>query len=416
MGRSLFGAVRYRLNARNLFGLQVRIMDSERGVSGSLAYPSPSARRNETRRMISFHLENQLSGKIRVRHLLYNQNYLNRYREPEGWVPADDRHRTRSTGYQLQVQIQTHPSLNWTGGADIRFDDLESTLFSKKQRNQIGLFVQTEWALRTVLMGVPLGMKLVPAARYDAFENFGDQVSPKTGALIGFGSDQTLTLRGNWGRSFRAPSFNDLYWPADLFSKGNPDLKSETGESWDVGLIFRKSGRMNFRVETDCFRNRIENLILWTADAFGMWSPQNVGRARIEGIENSVALSVMNDRLSLTGTHTWMNARDESGPAGRRLIYRPENKVDAHVGTEWFGFYLGIAYQWVGTRYADEQNAVKLDPYSLMHGKWMWNTGIGRYRVEIALQILNLTDRSVTIVDGYPSPGREFRASIGLTY
>jgi vitamin B12 transporter len=415
-GNALFTKAQYPLNAQNRIQMLFQILDSERGVSGSLFYPSPTARRNETRRMISFQIENQLSDKVRLRHLIFNQNYVNRYREPGGWTPADDRHTTCSSGYQLQAQVQTHASLQWIGGAEFQGDELESTLFSKKQRKEISLYLQGEWTQHASLTGVPAMMKLLPAIRYDSYEHMGDQVSPKVGALIGLGSNGPVAFRANWSRSYRAPSFNDLYWPADFFSKGNPDLEAETGCSYDVGISLRRSGSVNSLFESTYFNNRIDNLILWASDAFYIWSPQNIGRARIQGLENRFSVAAPDNRISFTVAYTRMNAEDETGATVRQLIYRPKNKIDLNLGTEWFGIYLGVACQWIDSRYADSENMVRLDPYSLVHSKLGKDIVLNHYTVELAFQVLNLLDKSIVIVDGYPSPGRELRFSLGLKY
>jgi len=416
LGNHLFAKAQYKLNAQNKLQFLFQMLDSERGVSGSLFYPSPTARRNEKRRMTSFQLENQLSNKIRLRHLIFNQNYENKYKEPGGWIPADDRHITRSSGYQLQAQIHTHTSLQWVTGAEFQYDELVSTLFSKKQRKEISLYLQAEWTKQTSLIGLPAMVKLVPAVRYDVYEHIGDQVSPKVGTLIGFGSNQSLALRANWGRSYRAPSFNDLYWPADFFSKGNPDLEPETGYSYDAGFVLRKSDAINTQFESTYFNNRIENLIQWAADTYYIWSPQNIGRARIQGIENRVSLALPNNRISFSAAYTLMEATDETGPISQQLIYRPENKIDLSFGIKWFGVFLGIEYQWVDSRYGDTVNTIQLDSYSLLHSKLTKEISFDHYTIELALQARNLLDESIVIVDGYPSPGRETRFSLGLVY
>ena len=413
---NLFAKAQYQLNTQNHMQFVFQLLDSERGVSGSLIYPSPQARRDETRRIFSFQLENQLSRKVRLRHLIYNQYYDNKYNDPGAWIPDDDRHITRSSGYQLQTQIQTHSSLQWVTGAEFQVDELKSTLFSIKRRKQGSLFLQAEWTSRTQKIGLPVTMKLLPAIRHDAYEHMGSQTSPKVGALIGIGSEQSLAIRANWGRSYRAPSFNDLYWPADMFSQGNPELEPETGTSFDFGISLRQSYGLDALYESTYFNNRIENLIQWAPDAFYIWSPQNIGEAKISGMENRVALSLPDNKASLSLTHTWIDATDESGLTSNKLIYRPANKIDVTLGTTWFGVYLGIQSQWIDNRFVDSENTTQLDAYSLLHGKLSRAFKFSQFAIDVSLQGLNLLDESIVIVDGYPSPGRELRFSIGITY
>jgi vitamin B12 transporter len=114
--------------------------------------------------------------------------------------------------------------------------------------------------------------------RHDDNSQFG---SANTGNL-GYGYQFTpdWSLHGSYGSTFKAPSFNDLYWPA----AGNPLLQPEKGHSKELALVY-KSGIGPVKLTR--FDNRIDNLIAWAAAPTQenpyRWLPSNVNKASIKG-------------------------------------------------------------------------------------------------------------------------------------
>jgi len=68
------------------------------------------------------------------------------------------------------------------------------------------------------------------SARYDDNEAYGEET---TGAVaLGYKVGQHHRLRGSYGTAFRAPTFNDLYYPGF----GNPNMEAETAETTELGV------------------------------------------------------------------------------------------------------------------------------------------------------------------------------------
>ncbi|MFT7558281.1 MAG: vitamin B12 transporter [Flavobacteriales bacterium] len=86
----------------------------------------------------------------------------------------------------------------------------------------------------------------------------------------------------SWSEGFRAPTFNDLYWPAAFGSAGNPNLKSELSENIELGIKGRYD---NFDWEVTAFKNTVNNLIDWAKGSDDVWRPSNIANAEFKGIE-----------------------------------------------------------------------------------------------------------------------------------
>jgi vitamin B12 transporter len=104
------------------------------------------------------------------------------------------------------------------------------------------------------------------------------QFGGHTTGLLGYAHRVTsdLRLRAGAGTAFKAPTFNDLYFPG--FS--NPNLRPERSHSKEAGLNYQIG---NNRFSATYFDNHITDLIVLDST----FTPQNLSQARIKGTELS---------------------------------------------------------------------------------------------------------------------------------
>jgi iron complex outermembrane receptor protein len=119
------------------------------------------------------------------------------------------------------------------------------------------------------------------AGRYDHYSDYGSSTTPKVG--LKFKAHDSLLLRANWGKGFRAPSLPEISPSVATFFvqvndpvtgatgvqisgvfAGNPNLDAEESESWTAGLIFEPN--QNFSVGVNYYQIEWENLV--TSDSF----------------------------------------------------------------------------------------------------------------------------------------------------
>ena len=108
--------------------------------------------------------------------------------------------------------------------------------------------------------------------RQDDNSQFGSHATGLLGYAYRVSSD--LRFRVGAGTAFRAPTFNDLYSPFG----SNPDLQPERAVNRELGVNYQAG---TTRFSATYFANRIADLIVLDAN----FIPQNVGQARVEGVD-----------------------------------------------------------------------------------------------------------------------------------
>jgi vitamin B12 transporter len=89
----------------------------------------------------------------------------------------------------------------------------------------------------------------------------------------------------SYGTAFKAPTFNDLYFPG--FS--NPELRPETARNAELALRYASDAVAAGIV---AYRNRVRDLIVFQCDAVSNCSPQNVADATLQGVTLELSLDV----------------------------------------------------------------------------------------------------------------------------
>lgn len=415
-GDNVFLKAKFNLNSKNLLRFIHQSLQTDRGTPGSLYIASPRARREENRKLYTLQSENQVTNRLRMKEQLYYQTYNNLYINPD--YSVKDRYENTFVGSDLQAiwTVNSHLVLNF--GAELRQDRLETNKYSKQKRNTQSIFFQTEIDHSLNLFGMRTYWKWIPALRRDNYTDVESHTCPKLGLLISSGNETNIVFRGNIGKSFRVPTFNDLYWPEGQWTKGNPDLSPEISTNFDIGLLVQRNKPSTFQVELTYFQSNFKDLIIWVSGSDWVYSPINMD-AHITGFENNWTFRLPNNQFYIRFAYTWMNAIDEtpnSPNRGNRLIYRPDNKFDVNTGFTIRSFKLNLNYRYIGKRYTVLDNLKSLNDYELLNGNIWYSLSFIGLNIDARFQVQNLLNKSIYILEGYPIPGREFRVTLGCTY
>jgi outer membrane cobalamin receptor len=361
----------------------------------------------------------------------------------ELWQPyrADerDRYRTRTLGGTVMLGYNLSEMLDGALGVDVRSNDLSSSAEVTDTRN--GGVTADTWSPKSTETGVfgcatvrvSSYLNLFLSARYDADDVYGGFFSPGGGIVVEPASTYRIKLYA--GRAFRAPTFNDLYWP--LY--GNEDLVPEEGTAFEAVLEFEPSDRVG--VKLSGFHRNTKNLIAWMPDTLGLWRPTNVNEAKVTGGEVSVDLIACQGlEFELRGGYNtgqqrrneivysdWLSGETRFEEIERDLAFLPG--YTASAGMDWiapFGLRFNARAISVGERvnyYADYSTSPDVGSLEKKLGSYVLLNAYVGYEVvrgiEAFLWAENLLDEAYadqfgTSVDDrdYPRLGRTVGAGI----
>jgi outer membrane receptor for ferrienterochelin and colicins len=350
----------------------------------------------------------------------YYHDSWNRYKNDELLVPADSRFTVGTYGLegQLHSVLESHVTLTYGGG--VRADNLENYQEGARHgRWSYYLFLVNENTWRP--MGKILKSTiLIPSLRLDDYSDFGWRFSPKLGTVVNLGERWQSALKFNIGNSYRAPTFNDLYWPADAWTQGNPDLKPEYGFDWDAGVRLQYPILNGLYIESTYFRNRMKDLIIWQ-ERGGLWRPENVAQCLIQGVENSLSIQPLKKWLAIQANYTYLNARNLSKSHtehNKVLVYRPRHTANIGLSSNIGKFRLNYQFNYTSRRFTDNANvwANSLPPYQVSDASLGFKHSIAKYQVETIFQVKNIFNHEYSVIKDLPIPGREWRLSLKIAF
>lgn len=227
------------------------------------------------------------------------------------------------------------------------------------------------------------------------------QFGGKTTGFAGYGYQITPEWRAHasYGTAFRAPSFNELYFPntfGPLFA-GNPNLKpesarnSEVGADWDNGV---------HHVSAVYFHNKVTDIIVG-------YPLLNVASATLKGTTLAYDGRVGNWAAGFSAD--MQEARDDR--TGKRLPRRAEEQLKSHVSYGTGPWQLGGEWQLVGRRYDNATNTLPLGGYGLVNL-------FADYRFErdwsVFARANNIFDKRYELIKDYGTPGANI--FVGVRY
>lgn len=243
-----------------------------------------------------------------------------------------------------------------------------STTFTENSRWNRAAFVQhrfhSEW------FSTELGL------RRDQNQQFGGQNSWSGTLTVPVNPDNDLLL--SYSEGFRAPTFNDLYYPDTQYS--NPNLQPETSKSYD--LQWRSQLTDSTRVEASLYRTDLSDAIILDAG-----KPQNVASARINGFEAALKQEVFGWQANLG--LSLIDPRDRD--SGHTLARRARRTLNLDLDRQFDKLGVGASWQAISSSYDDEANRNRLGGYALLGLRSSW--ALNR-EVSLSLKVDNVLDRS----------------------
>ncbi|TBU95892.1 TonB-dependent receptor domain-containing protein [Phytopseudomonas dryadis] len=207
--------------------------------------------------------------------------------------------------------------------------------------------------------------------RHEKNQQFGS-ANTFSGAL-GYQLNARNELILSYAEGFRAPTFNDLYWPGG----GNPDLQPETSKSYE--LQWRSQVTTRTALQASVYRTELR-------DAINGWPAENVDKARINGFEGSLQQQLFGWQAALG--LSLIDPRDRT--TGKQLNRRAKRTLSLDVDRQFGDWSFGATWQAVSRTYDDADNQREIAGHGLLGLRSSWQT---TPELALGLKLDNLLDK-----------------------
>jgi len=383
----------YQLNRSNFLKFYSQFFESERHFSGTLAAPSKSKYQDlNSRNLLEWDsFFNNFGSKLKVAFLDESYKYFENA-AVEDFETA-----------QAQTFIAKY-DLNYKLNATTDFNAIVDFTRTKGTGTQIGSNYRNIGSV--VLM-----------AKKNIFDDFTFELSFRkeitesyeSPLLYTFGMKYDVSkiynLKLNASRSFRIPTFNDMYWQGS----GVTDLKPELADQIELGQEIKLQ---DFSFLLTVYYIDIQNLLLWTPTG-NLWSPENIGNVTNYGSEVFV-----NWKKKFRANHFNLNASyaytvSEDDETGVQLFYVPYHKLNGNAAYSYKRITATYQFLFNGAVFTPSQKYHVVREYSVSNLGIDYTLGT-KNTCQIGFQVLNLWDENYQSVSLRPMPGRNY--ALNLTF
>lgn len=301
-------------------------------------------------------------------------------------------HVNSTVGYEVNAVIKSKAGS--TGlGIDANHLSLSSNNLGDRERSVLTMFTEHRFEAGR--------FDITPGVQYNYYTDFGSNIFP--GVDAGFLLNRHVKAYGNFGYTYRVPTYTDLYY-TDPVNEGNPDLKPEYAFSYEAGVKFIElhwlSGQASY------FKRQGKRIIDWTKEAeTDPWRPDNLIGVNMNGWDINFTIRparqvALINKLDLA--YTKINAdKVDDGSFSRYALENLRHQVIASLVLN----YGAQIKHTVHYRFCDR---VTMDDYSLVDSRLSWQGKQWGAFVDVT-NIFDVTYRETNLVT---MPGRWFKTGI----
>lgn len=407
---------------------------SDRGLPGAVILYNPTSKQHlwDRSAFTQLHYEQPLgryiSMQLNAKLNQTRQHYLN----PDylGSSGAEDYSYTQEEAYLSAVFLyKPLAGLSFALATDAAVADMACNLkdFSEPVRYSIlmslsGKYVNDWMLLTSNLLATKIHETTSLGPTAETIERLSPAINLSVAPIRSFNK---FRIRSFWKSSFRAPSFNDLYYSAI----GNTDLDPENSEQFDIGVTLglpSQTWMPGLKISADAFKNNITNKIMAvpTRNMF-IWSMVNLGKVEISGLDLNMEASKQfgkSTEVMAAWTHSYQRALDVTDPTSKtynqQIAYAPRVYGSGRLMLSISELKLGYSLLYSGHRYVTGQNIVENDLEGYTDQSVTAEYSIPRAfgRVVLRGEIQNLADVNYEIVRNFPMSGRTVRVSVRFEF
>jgi len=234
-----------------------------------------------------------------------------------------------------------------------------------------------------------------------------------------------FSMRAYVKKSFRMPTFNDLYY-TDM---GNANLVPESALQYDLGFALNKHFEHGIirhaEMHFDTYYNTVhDKIVAYPKGQQFRWTMLNLGKVHIKGIDVEAEADCSIGRgviATIRAQYTYQDARDVTNPADSyyndQIPYIPWHSGSAIVGLSYRHWDFNYSFIYAGERYDEQENIL----YNHME-PWYTSDLSLRYKFRVyslefiaQAEVNNVFDQDYEVITNYPMPGRNYALTLTIS-
>ena len=395
----------------NLFGrleqgswqLKGYLYNSARGIPGAIV--NNVWRRGERQQDLNTFVQADYNKNIGdgfstrwlAKYAYYNTHYVNK---DTTQLPVDNRYKQQEFYLSTANVLELLPNWSASLAYDFKWNKLNADIYNFACPHRRGEFagLNSSHSLS----------KLTPAL----FVN----VYPFRGTFF--------SMRAYVKKSFRMPTFNDLYY-TDM---GNANLVPESALQYDAGFALNKHFEHGIirhaEMHFDAYYNTVhDKIVAYPKGQQFRWTMLNLGKVHIKGIdvEAEADFKIGKDLIATTrAQYTYQDARDvtdaETSYYKHQIPYIPWHSGSAILGLTYKNWNLNYSFIYAGERYDEQENIIynHMEPWytsDLSLEVW-WK--VNSVLMKAHLDVNNLLGQDYEVIVNYPMPGRNYALTLSV--
>ena len=365
-----------------------------------------------------------------AKYAYYNTHYVNK---DTTQLPVDNRYKQQEVYLSTANVLELLPNWSASLSYDFKWNKLNADTYNFAFPTRISNLVSLATAIDYKHL----------KAQGSILATFINDKTHRRGEFIGMDSNNSLTkftpalfvniypfrgtffsLRAYVKKSFRMPTFNDLYY-TDM---GNANLVPESALQYDAGFALNKHFEHGIvrhaEMHFDAYYNTVhDKIVAYPKGQQFRWTMLNLGKVHIKGIdvEAEADFQIGKDIVATArAQYTYQDARDVTDPDDsyykHQIPYIPWHSGSAIVGLSYKNWDLNYSFIYAGERYDEQENIIynHMEPWYTSDLSLRYQFLLHHTKCIVQADVNNVLDQDYEVIVNYPMPGRNYALTLSV--
>ena len=365
-----------------------------------------------------------------AKYAYYNTHYVNK---DTTQLPVDNRYKQQEIYLSTANVLELLPNWSASLSYDFKWNKLNADTYNFAFPTRVSNLVSLATAVDYKHL----------KAQGSILASFINDKTHRRGEFAGMDTDKSLTkltpalfvniypfrgtffsLRAYVKKSFRMPTFNDLYY-TDM---GNANLVPESALQYDAGFALNKHFEHGIvrhaEMHFDAYYNTVhDKIVAYPKGQQFRWTMLNLGKVHIKGIDVeaeadcSVGCGVT---ATLRAQYTYQDARDVTDPNDsyykHQIPYIPWHSGSAILGLNYKNWDLNYSFIYAGERYDEQENILynHMEPWYTSDLSLRYQFLLRHTKCIVQADVNNVLDQDYEVIVNYPMPGRNYALTLSV--